>query len=81
MPSILRKNSNFKELSPSSVDVKKLPAGCILVYGRGVSGYSKEYGHIEITTGDGRAVSDGITKHLRNNPTAVFMPIEHNYLA
>ena len=81
MPNILRKNRNFRELSPYKVDVKKLPAGCILVYGRGVSGYSPKYGHIEITTGDGRAVSDGITKNLHKKPTAIFMPVEQNNLA
>ena len=81
MPNILRKNRNFRELSPYQVDVKRLPAGCILVYGRGVSGYSSQYGHIEITTGDGRAVSDGITRHLRKNPTAIFMPVEQNNVA
>ena len=81
MPKILRKNKNFRELSKYQVDVKKLPAGCILVYGKGVSGYSSAYGHVEITTGDGRAVSDGITKNLRNNPTAIFMPVENGNLA
>ena len=81
MSSILRKNKNFKEISPDAVDVSKLPAGCILVYGKGKSGYSSSYGHTEITTGDGRAVSDGITKNLHKKPTAIFMPVEHNYLA
>lgn len=75
MPSILRNNGNFKEISPNSVDVKKLPAGCILVYDRGAQGYSKNYGHTEITTGDGRAVSDGITKHLHKKPSSIFIPV------
>ena len=75
MTDILRKNSNFKEISTEGVDVSKLPAGCILVYGKGVEGYSKKYGHTEITTGDGRAVSDGITKHLYKKPSAIFIPV------
>ena len=28
-----------------------------------------------IATGDGRCVSDGVTRNPRNNPTAIFMPI------
>jgi len=75
MPSILRNNSNFKEISPEGVDVSKLPAGCVLVYDRGVQGYSKKYGHTEITTGDGRAVSDGITKNLYKKPSTIFIPV------
>lgn len=81
MSSILRNNKNFKEISTKDVDVSELPAGCILVYNKGAQGYNKDYGHTEITTGDGRAVSDGITKHLTKKPSAIFMPVEHNYLA
>ena len=77
MPSILRHNKNFKELS-TDIDVNKLPAGCILVYDKGAEGYSKKYGHTEITTGDGRAVSDGITENLYKKPSAIFMPVEQN---
>ncbi len=72
---IMRRNRNFIEISPSSVNVKNLPPGCILVYDRGVGGYSSTYGHTEITTGDGRAVSDGITRNLYKRPTAIFMPV------
>ena len=68
-------NKNFKEISTSKIDVKDLPAGCVLVYNRGSQGYSSEYGHTEITTGDGRAVSDGITKHLFKKPDAIFVPV------
>jgi len=81
MPSILRNNKNFKEIPTDTVDVKDLPAGCILVYDKGKEGYSRDYGHTEITTGDGRAVSDGITQNLHKKPSAIFMPVEHNYLA
>lgn len=75
MPEILRNNPNFKEISPEGVDVSKLPAGCILVYDKGAQGYNKKYGHTEITTGDGRAVSDGITEHLYKKPSNIFVPV------
>ena len=75
MSSILRHNKNFKEISAESVDVSQLPAGCVLVYDKGTQGYSKNYGHTEITTGDGRAVSDGITKNLYRKPSSIFIPV------
>jgi len=75
MVNIMRNNKKFKEISPKGVNLKTLPAGCVLVYGKGVGGYSSKYGHTEITTGDGRAVSDGITRNLHKTPTAIFMPI------
>ena len=74
MTSYLRKNDNFKEIS-SSTPLKDIPAGCILVYDRGVGGYSSEDGHIEIKTNDGRAVSDGITDNLYKRPSHIFMPV------
>ena len=74
MASIMRRNKNFKEISPTEYNVNSLPAGCVLVFDRGVQGYNKKYGHVEITTGDGRAVSDGITRNLRQ-PSAVFVPV------
>ncbi len=73
---ILRNNKNFKEISPSSVDVKDLPAGCVIVYDKGVEGYSSTAGHTEITTGDGRAVSDGITNNLYKKPSSIFVPVK-----
>ena len=75
MTNILKYNNNFKEISPNYIDVKDLPAGCILVYDKNVQGYSKKYGHTEITTGDGRAVSDGVTKNLHKKPSAIFIPV------
>ena len=74
MSNILANNPNFKKLSSNNVNVKELPAGCVLVYDKGAQGYSKEYGHVEITTGDGRGVSDGITQNLRK-PSAIFIPV------
>ena len=74
MTGILRKNSHFKEISPNSVNVKDLPAGCVIVFDRGMYEYSDKYGHVEITTGDGRGVSDGVTTNLQK-PSAIFMPV------
>ena len=71
---ILSGNSNFREISAEGVDLKKLPAGCVLVYERGVSRYSSEYGHVEITLGDGTAVSGGRTRNLRPG-AKIFVPV------
>ena len=70
----LRNNDNFKEIS-SSTPLKDVPAGAILVYDRGVAGYSSQYGHVEIKTDDGRAVSDGITDNLYKRPSHIFIPV------
>ena len=70
---ILDKNPNFKRIYVDNVH--DLPAGCIVVYGRGVGNYSIKSGHIEIATGDGRAVSDFVNENLHKKPTAVYMPV------
>jgi hypothetical protein len=74
MDEILAKNPNFKEISLDGINVDDLPAGCVLVFEKGVEGYNKKYGHTEITTGDGRAVSDIITTKIRQ-PSHVFIPV------
>lgn len=74
MIDVMRQNSNFKEIATNSVDVHDLPAGCVIVFKRGSQGYNPKYGHVEITTGDGRGVSDGITKKLQQ-PDAIFVPV------
>ncbi len=72
----LRNNSHFKEIDPSSVDVTKLPAGCVLVYPKGDSGYSSDFGHVEITLGDGSAASDFINPNLKqSNNMSIFVPV------
>ena len=71
---VLLKQKNFKEISTKGLDLSSLPAGCVLVYGRGVSGYDKEHGHVEITLGDGRAASDKNTKNIRKG-ARVFVPV------
>ncbi len=74
MASVLNGNPNFKRVS-NNLDVKSLPAGCILVYGKGVAGYSSSYGHVEITTGNGTCVSDNVTHNPRQHPSAIFIPV------
>ena len=74
MTSILRRNRNFREISPRGIDVNNLPAGCIVIYDRNTNGFG-QYGHVEIATGDGRGVSDGITRRLKRNPSAIFIPV------
>lgn len=79
MDTLLEKNKNFKEIKVSSAeDLKRLPAGCILVYERGAARYNPKYGHIEVTLGDGTAGSDGRTRNLRyTDNMSVFVPVEN----
>lgn len=71
---ILSNNPNFKEIPANGVNLKNLPGGCILVYEKGVSGYSNKYGHCEITRGNGTAGSDGITHNIRPG-AKIFVPV------
>ena len=74
---LLSRNSNFKEVKVSGKDLKKLPAGCIIVYPRGDAGYSSQYGHIEISLGNGKAASDFVNKKIKASDNArVFIPID-----
>ena len=77
MGGVLGKNKNFQEIDPSTVNLKQLPAGCILVYDKGAAGYSSKHGHIEVTLGDGTACSDGRTHNLRSTQNMrIFVPVE-----
>lgn len=69
-----RKNPNFKEVSVDSVNWKNLPAGCILLFKPGSQGYDEEVGHVEISTGEGTCVSDGIAEHIKK-PDTIFIPV------
>ncbi len=73
---ILDRNPNFVRVEASLEDLKNTP-GLVLVYGKGVSGYSKTYGHIEITGGDGCAYSDGVTHHIRPG-AIVYAPVSNS---
>lgn len=77
---ILKRNKNFKEISTKGLDLSTLPAGCVLVYNKGVAGYSSKYGHTEITLGNGQAVSDGVTNNIRQG-ARVFVPVSQSYVA
>lgn len=78
MGGILAKNKNFQEVSPNSVNLKDLPAGCILVYDKNTKKYSNKHGHIEVTLGDGTACSDGRTRNIYNtNNMRIFVPTEN----
>lgn len=73
---ILRANPNFKEINVKGKELSSLPAGCVIVYDKGDAGYSPEYGHVEITLGDGRACSYIITNHIKPSDNAhVFIPV------
>ena len=74
MAGLLRRNPNFKEIAVSGTDWKNLPAGAILCYNKGSQNYSAEHGHVEISVGDGTAVSDGTTRNIRK-PDAIFIPV------
>lgn len=78
MDTKLENNQNFKEIKVSSAeDLKRLPAGCILVYERGAARYNSKYGHIEVTLGDGTAGSDGQTRNIRYSENmSVFIPVK-----
>ena len=73
---ILDNNPNFKQISTEGLNLDKdLPAGCVLVYEKGVAGYSSQYGHVEITDGNGNAYSDGKTRNIRPG-AKVYIPVE-----
>ena len=75
MKNILRKNSHFNEVAVADIkDLKSIPKGAILVYDKGACGYSKEYGHVEVSIGGGQAASDGI-QNIKGKPSALFIPV------
>ena len=70
----LAKIDKFTEITGlSDADLKKLPAGAIVVWDRG-NGH--EHGHICISLGDGREVSDHVANMTQNYGTSfrVFLP-------
>ena len=76
MENNLRNNKNFKEVSITKDEFVNLPAGCILVYPKGVAGYSSDFGHIEITLGNGETASDFLNKNPKYSENMkVFVPV------
>ncbi|MCX5796024.1 MAG: hypothetical protein NTY77_11065 [Elusimicrobia bacterium] len=51
----------LRKIDPSTLPDKKLPLGAIIVYGRGMCGFSPEHGHIEVVVSvdPPKACSDG----------------------
>lgn len=76
---VLARNKNFKEVSVSREDLRKLPAGCVVVWNRNYIGTksSDVHGHIAITTGDGGEASDHVSPRLYmlNASYRVFLPV------
>lgn len=75
----LAKNPKFREIKVAPADLPKLPAGAIVVWDRNGSGASSAgriHGHISISLGDGREVSDVIRKQTTNmgSNVRVFLP-------
>ena len=75
----LAKNPKFREIQVSPKDLPKLPAGAVVVWDRGGSGASsagKTHGHISISLGDGREVSDKVRKQITGmgSKVRVFLP-------
>lgn len=71
-------NKNFVEVKITSREqLRSLPAGCVVVYEKGAAGYNAKYGHVEVTRGNGTAVSDGVTRNMRYSENmSVFVPVE-----
>lgn len=75
----LAKNPKFREIKVAPKDLPKLPAGAVVVWDRNGSGASsagKIHGHISISLGDGREVSDKIRQQTTNmgSNVRVFLP-------
>ena len=77
---VLRNNTeNFTEIKiTKQEELNMLPAGSIVVYQKGVCGYSKEHGHTFTATGSGGGGSDHFQKSFRfpedGKGISVFVP-------
>lgn len=71
----LAKHAKFQEVKVSPTDLKKLPAGSIVVWGKT---NASPHGHISVALGDGREASDHIQKQITSlrgaNNFRVFLP-------
>ena len=57
--------------------LRQLPAGTVVVYGKGACKYSSDYGHVFIATGEGRGVSDFLEQNPRfdvNADVTIYVP-------
>ena len=72
----LKNNEHFQEIKITKDELADLPAGCVLVYPKGSAGYSSQYGHIEITLGNGKAASDFVNNNIKySSNMKVFVPV------
>ncbi len=72
---IMAQNSNFQEIKVAANDLKNLPAGCVVVYPQN-DVYSRAYGHILITRGDGSSISQFASDTTKASDRArVFVPV------
>lgn len=69
----LAKNPKFREVQVAPQDLKKLPAGAVVVWNKGAG---HPHGHISIALGNGKEASDKIRDQITNYGTSVrvFMP-------
>lgn len=74
----LAKHKNFKEVSVSREDLKKLPAGCVIVWNKtgDASRLSGQHGHTTITLGNGKEASDHVQDLIMlDSEYRVFVPV------
>ncbi len=72
----LAKNANFKEIKVAKSELKELPPGAIIVWGKSKL---KKHGHITVALGNGKEASDHVQKLIQNGPYGgyrVFIPKE-----
>lgn len=69
----LARSPQFQEIQVNPKDLGQLPAGAVVVWGRGAG---HPHGHISISMGDGREASDKIRKQITGYGTRVrvFVP-------
>jgi hypothetical protein len=69
----LAKNPKFREVKVNPQDLKKLPAGAVVVWNKGKG---HPHGHISIALGNGKEASDKIRNQITNYGTGVrvFLP-------
>lgn len=61
----LARRGDFREVSVGRDDLRKLPAGAIVVWGRSEA---KPYGHVAVSLGNGLEASDHVQRMVTNGP-------------
>lgn len=70
----LSSDSNFKKISPEGISPSDIPAGAIIIYGPGYSTKNPTCGHGEVSNGQGRGYSDGVTR-IKSNIQEIWIPV------